>query len=82
MRTPDRTHLRQIAQGIVARAASDPSFRDQLHSEPLDTLVASGLPESAANECMPTDLGMDLDVVGYMQDNCLVTDCWITNIVH
>lgn len=73
-------HVRRTAQQIVERLHGDPVFRQQVQTDPVDALVAAGLPERALADFI-RELNLTADVSGYefiSQDissySCCITD--------
>jgi hypothetical protein len=80
MSTQDQTQLHQTAKGIVQRAINDPAFAEQLRSDPRTTLLGAGMPESAVDDFITNDLGMEAEVAGYGQCSmtCIFVTCDVT----
>lgn len=73
MSQPTRQEADQVRgtlAGIAQRAKSDPTFMNQLRSNPQETLIASGVPEAAVGDVLREEGGLG-DVQGYMK-------CWFT----
>lgn len=75
----DPQDLRHVAQQIVERLQTEPAFRHQVQNNPVDTLLAAGLPERALPDFL-REMNLPADVVGYDFDaetctiTCITTD--------
>jgi hypothetical protein len=69
---------RQVAEQIAQRAKSDPTYAQELRSDPATAAQAAGMPEEAIGAFLREE-GL-AEVSGYrMEDEwCVCTDCCIT----
>jgi hypothetical protein len=66
-----RSQVREAARNIIRRVIDEPGFAGQLRADPRAACVAAGVPETAVDEFLTNDLGLEADVSGYL--SCYVT---------
>lgn len=68
---------RAVLRTVVNRAASDPAYREQLCSSPVETLVKEGLPYDVIEDFLQ-ETSLQAEVTGYLLPGCANT-CALTS---
>lgn len=68
---------RAVLRTIVNRAASDPDYREQLCSYPVETLVKEGLPYDVIEDFLQ-ETRLQAEITGYLLPGCANT-CALTS---
>jgi hypothetical protein len=76
--TPLTDDLRAKGQELAQRLQNDPSFRQEVESDPAAAMRAAGIPEGAAADFL-RETGVSADVSGYqVKDDWCFWTCFIT----